>query len=160
MLLRQQRFGFTFSFQDRLLSHLAAILDGCEIGSFKFGRRIMSKCLANYVKYNMMLSSNGNIFRVTGPLLGEFSGHRWIPLKKPVTRNFDVFFDLRQNKRLSKPSTRWWLRRHRTHYGVTVMIVFEMMAASIMSHCGLEHSQISVQGTLLASRVMLSWTTF
>ena len=27
-------------------------------------------------------SSNGNIFRVTGPLCGEFTGHRWIPLTK------------------------------------------------------------------------------
>ena len=30
----------------------------------------------------MMKSSNGNIFRVTGPLCGEFPGHRWIPLTK------------------------------------------------------------------------------
>ena len=27
-----------------------------------------------------MTSSNGNIFRVTGPLWGELTGHRWIPL--------------------------------------------------------------------------------
>ena len=27
----------------------------------------------------MMTSSNRNIFRVTGPLCGEFTGHRWIP---------------------------------------------------------------------------------
>ena len=30
----------------------------------------------------MMTSSNGNIFRVTGPLCGEFTGPRWIPLTK------------------------------------------------------------------------------
>ena len=30
----------------------------------------------------MMTSSNGNIFRVTGPLCGEFTGHRWIPHAK------------------------------------------------------------------------------
>ena len=30
----------------------------------------------------MMTSSNGNIFRFTGPLCGEFTGHRWIPLTK------------------------------------------------------------------------------
>ena len=61
----------------------------------------------------MMMSSN--IFRVNGPLWGEFTGHRWIPSQRPVTRSFDVFFDLR----LSKPSRRWWfetpsrsLRRH------------------------------------------------
>ena len=29
-----------------------------------------------------MTSSNGNIFRVTGPLCGEFTGPRWIPLTK------------------------------------------------------------------------------
>ena len=30
----------------------------------------------------MMTSSNGNIFRVTGHLCGEFTGSRWIPLTK------------------------------------------------------------------------------
>ena len=50
----------------------------------------------------MMTSSNGNIFRVTGHLCGEFTGHR------PVTWSFDVFFDLRLNKRLSKQSWCCW----------------------------------------------------
>ena len=68
--------------------------------------------------YLMMTSSNGNIFRVTGPLCGEFTGDRWIPrTQRPVTRSFDVFFDLRLNKRLSKPM----LRHYRTHYDVIVM---------------------------------------
>ena len=31
---------------------------------------------------NMMTSSNGNIFRVTGHLCGEFTGLRWIPHTK------------------------------------------------------------------------------
>ena len=30
----------------------------------------------------IMMSSNGSIFRVTGPLCGEFTGPRWIPLTK------------------------------------------------------------------------------
>ena len=30
----------------------------------------------------MMTSSNGNLFRVTGPLCGELTGHRWIPHTK------------------------------------------------------------------------------
>ena len=51
-----------------------------------------------------MMSLNGTIFRVTGHLCGEFAGPRWIPL----TRSFDVFFDLRLNKRLSKQSWGWW----------------------------------------------------
>ena len=29
------------------------------------------------------------------------------PSQRPVTRSFDIFFDLRLNKRLSKQSKRW-----------------------------------------------------
>ena len=36
------------------------------------------------------------------PVPGEF------PAQRPVTRSFDVFFDLRLNKQLSKQSWRWW----------------------------------------------------
>ena len=56
----------------------------------------------------MMTSWNGNIFRVTGPLCGEFSGPGEFPEQRPVTHSFDVFFDLRLNKRLSKQSRGWW----------------------------------------------------
>ena len=78
----------------------------------------------------MMASSNGNIFHVTGfvrgihqwpvnflhkgqfsallafcaensPVTGEF------PAQRPVTRSFDVFFDLRLNQQLSKQWRRW-----------------------------------------------------
>ena len=44
----------------------------------------------------------GNIFRVTGYLCGEFTGPGEFPTQRPLTRSFDVFFDLRLNKRLSK----------------------------------------------------------
>ena len=59
----------------------------------------------------MMMSSNGNIFRVTGlcagnsPVTGEF------PAQRPVTRSFHAFFDLRLNKRLSKQPWGWWVER-------------------------------------------------
>ena len=57
----------------------------------------------------MMTSSNGNIFRVTGHLCGEFNGLRWIlHTQRPMTRSFHVFFDLRLNKPLSKLSWGWW----------------------------------------------------
>ena len=36
------------------------------------------------------------------PVPGEF------PTQRPVTRGFDVFFDLHRNKRLSKQSWGWW----------------------------------------------------
>ena len=57
---------------------------------------------------NMMTSSNGNIFRVTGHLCGEFTGPGEFPTQRPVTWSFDVYFDLRPNKRLSKQSWGWW----------------------------------------------------
>ena len=37
------------------------------------------------------------------PVPGEF------PTQRPVTRGFDVFFDLRLNIRVSKQSGGWWL---------------------------------------------------
>ena len=44
----------------------------------------------------MMTSSHEHASRVTGPLWGESTGHRWIH-KGPVARSFDVFFDVRVN---------------------------------------------------------------
>ena len=49
---------------------------------------------------------------------GEFTGHREFSSHRPVTRSFDVFFDLRLNRQLSKQSRRRWLGRHRAHYDV------------------------------------------
>ena len=68
----------------------------------------------------MMTSSNGNLFRVIGPLCGEFTGHCWIPLTKPVTRSFYVFFHLCLNQWLSKQQRDWW---------------FETPSCSLWSHC-------------------------
>ena len=56
----------------------------------------------------MMTSSNKDIFRVTGPLCGEFTGHGEVPAQRPVRRSFDIFFDLRPNLRLSKKLGGWW----------------------------------------------------
>ena len=74
---------------------------------------------ATVIKHIMMTSSNGNIFRVTGPLWGAFTGQQWISLTK--ASNVDVFFDLHLNKRLSKNRDAGDLRRNRAHYDVTVM---------------------------------------
>ena len=69
---------------------------------------INSFCEANreaIIRYRaaIMTSSNGNIFRVTGPLCGEF------PPQRPVTRSFDIFFDLHLNNTLTanNPTTQW-----------------------------------------------------
>ena len=70
---------------------------------------------------HMMTSSNGNIFGVTDPLCGEFTGHRWIPLTRSVTQIVDVFYDLywiygSVNNREAGDS-----RRHRANYDVILM---------------------------------------
>ena len=49
------------------------------------------------------------------PVPGEFHTQR------PVTRSFDVFFDLRLNKRLRNNREAGDLRRFRAHYNVIVM---------------------------------------
>ena len=67
-----------------------------------------------------MTPLNGNSFRVTGPLCGEFTGRRWIPGSKASDQSFDVFFDWRLNKRFNNREA-GDLRRHRAHYGVAVM---------------------------------------
>ena len=48
------------------------------------------------------------------PVTDEF------PSQSPVTQSFDIFFDLRLYKRLSKPSRRWW---------------FEAPSRSLWRHC-------------------------
>ena len=72
--------------------------------------------------FSTSIPSNGNIFRVTGHLCGEFTGPRWIFPHKAMTRSFDVFFDLHPNKRLSKNGEAGDLRRYPAHYDVIVMM--------------------------------------
>ena len=50
------------------------------------------------------------------PVTGEFHAQR------PVTRSFDVFFDLLLNKRWVNTREAGDLRRYRAHYDVTVML--------------------------------------
>ena len=76
----------------------------------------------------MMTSSNGNIFRVTGPLCGEFTDPGEFTAQRPVTRSFDVFFDLRLNKQLSKQPWGWW---------------FETPSWSLWRHCNVDGPWIS-----------------
>ena len=64
-------------------------------------------------KYHIMTSSNGNILRTFSALLAICAGNSLVtgefPAQRPVTRSFDVLFDLRLNKRLSKQSWGWRL---------------------------------------------------
>ena len=66
----------------------------------------------------MVTSSNGNALLAfcagNSPVTGEF------PVQSPVTRSFDVFFDLRLNRQLSKQWRRWW---------------FETLPRLLLRHC-------------------------
>ena len=50
------------------------------------------KAIQNGYDLGMMTSLNGNIFRVIGPLWGEFTGHWWIPLTKASVAELWCFF--------------------------------------------------------------------
>ena len=71
------------------------------------GHSCCTACLKELARSVMMTSSN--FFRVTGPLCGEFTGHRWIPLTKGQWHGALMFSLIcALNKRLSKQSWGWW----------------------------------------------------
>ena len=72
--------------------------------------------------YVMMTSSNGNIFRVTGHLCGEFTGPRWIPRAKASDAELWCFFDLRLNNGWVNNREAGDLKRYCAYYDVTVML--------------------------------------
>ena len=96
-----------------------------------------------------MTSSNGNLFRVTGLLCGEFPVAGEFPSQPPVTRSFDVFFDLGLNTRFSKQSRRLWFemplrplwrhsndhrhRRHRIAINMIFIIIIIIIIIFILS---------------------------
>ena len=68
-----------------------------------------TSCFTNVsCAFCMMTSSSGSIFRVTGLLWGNSPVTGEFPAQRPVTRSFDIFFDLRLSKRLDKQSKRRW----------------------------------------------------
>ena len=78
----------------------------CLLSCSPIARFICSRISADVI--SMMTSSKGNIFRVTGPLCGEFIRPRWIPCTKASDAELWCFFALRLNKPLSKQSWGWW----------------------------------------------------
>ena len=70
----------------------------------------------------IMTSSNGIIFHVTGPLYGEFTGHRWILLTKASDAELSYFSLICAwiNGGVNNRGA-CYLWRHRAHYDVAVM---------------------------------------
>ena len=70
---------------------------------------------------SMMTSSNRNIFALLAICAGNSPVTREFPAQRPVTRSFDIFFDLRMNNSWVNNGEAGDLRRHRAHYDVIVM---------------------------------------
>ena len=95
-----------------MLKFVLIKVQGLEICSAKYG---------NFRSKAIMTSSNGNIFRFTGPLCGEFTDQRWIPLTKGQWREALMFSLIcALNKWLNKQSWGWW---------------FETPSRSLWRHC-------------------------
>ena len=78
------------------LSHYSYSLDSFQCLSHAVG-------IAPWWRHQMATFSALQAFCAgNSPVIGEF------PAQRPVTRSFDVFFDLRLNKRLSEQSWGWW----------------------------------------------------
>ena len=69
----------------------------------------------------MMTSSDGNIFRVTGHLCGEFTGHRWIPHTKASDAKLWCFLWSTPEGTVENNRGAGDLRRHRADYNGIVM---------------------------------------
>ena len=87
---------------------------------------IVSRVGAQVRMLPMMTSPNGSIFRVTGPLGREFTGHRWIPRTKASDVELWYFLWSAPESRLSKQSWDWWL---------------ETPSGSLWRHCIASESQ-------------------
>ena len=72
------------------------------------------------IYFCMMMSSNGNIFHVTGPLWGDFTGDQWIPVTKASDVELWCFLWSASEQKLSKQPRRWW---------------FEMPSHPLWCHC-------------------------
>ena len=70
---------------------------------------------------DMITSWNGNIFRVAGPLCGEFTGHRWIKPKGQWRGALMFSLICAWTNDWANNEDTGDLKRHRAHYDVSVM---------------------------------------
>ena len=110
----------------------------------------------------MMTSSNGNIFRVTGHLCGEFTGTRWIPHTKASDAELWCFFFIygRINGWVNTGEASD-LRRHRAHYDVIVMWLCMLTAPTdwlYITECQHEDSVDASRRTKLDKHQPYTWS--
>ena len=103
----------------------------------------------------MMTSWNGNIFRLTGPLVGNSPVTGEFPAQRPVERSFDVSFDLRLNKRLSKQWWGWWFKtpsrplwRHCNGlYGIRALTTESCYDVDVVVNGGSSDDEVGIMAT-------------
>ena len=105
---------------------------------------------------------HGNIFCVTGPLCREFTGHWWIALTKASDKQLnDIFFDLHQNKRLSKQSRRQWLEMPSLslwHHCNDIMISSHMQDIALVFWCIIDTAVINKVSKIHDNIPPVKWT--
>ena len=97
-----------------------------------------------------MTSSNGNMFRVTGPLWGEFTGHRWIPLTKASDAERWCFRWINGGANHRDAGD---FKRRRANYDVIVM---PHRHSDRLSHCGRDTQMCVSKLTIMGSNNGLS----
>ena len=83
--------------------------------------------LYSYALWDIIMSSNGNIFHVTGPLWGESTGHRWIPLTKASGVELWCFLWSVPEQTVSKQSRWYW---------------FETPSCLLWHHCNVSYTAL------------------
>ena len=82
---------------------------------FQKSCHISVRTIGIWYLYIMMTSSDGNIFRITGPVCREFTSHRWIHL----TKASDFLFICAWTNGWVNNQNADDLRHYRAHYDVT-----------------------------------------
>ena len=102
-----------------------------KLTCLELGQNNDVRCMSYYIlllmDLIMMTSSNGTIFRITGPLCGEFTGPGEFPAQRPVT--ICAWINDWVNNREAGD-----LRRHRGHYDVNVMIKHSQLQSGALSN--------------------------
>ena len=92
-----------------------------------------------------MTSSNGNIYALLALWVRNLPVTVQLPSQRPMARSFDVFVDLRLNKRLSKQSRPRW---------------FEAPSCSLWRHYNVKHLVSKAIGMILTLLQFSLWFTF
>ena len=109
----------------------------CAIATYSVCKCLPSSHLLSphILHVRMMTSSNKTFSALLALCEGNPPITSGFPSQRPVTRVFDVFFDLRLNKRLSNNRDHGNLRRYRVHYDVNVMSMSRQANITTYSAC-------------------------